>query len=43
VDLDDDGNVLMDSLVRHQLIDTWPHAQALHGISPSAVAGAPTL
>lgn len=41
--LDDDGNVLMDSLVRPQLIDTWPDAQKIHGISPADVAAAPTL
>ena len=41
--LDDKGRTLVDSLVRSENHRTWPGAQAIHGISPSDVANAPTL
>ncbi|NCA72601.1 MAG: 3'-5' exonuclease [Sphingobacteriia bacterium] len=41
--LDDDGNILLDSLVRPERIQTWPAAQRINGIDPVAVANAPTL
>lgn len=41
--LSDDGSVILDSLVRPQLIEEWPDAQRIHGISPADVAHAPTL
>ena len=37
------GGVLLDSLVRPQHHVEWGLAQEIHGISPAAVAGAPTL
>ena len=40
--VDSSGNVLLDSLVRPQRKTTWPRAQRIHGISPAAVATAPT-
>ncbi|MDT7062680.1 3'-5' exonuclease [Citrobacter braakii] len=42
--VDDAGRVLLDSLIAPPPgIDTWPQAQAIHGISPAMVAGAPSL
>lgn len=42
--VDDAGRILLDSLIAPPPgIDTWPQAQAIHGISPTMVAGAPSL
>jgi DNA polymerase-3 subunit epsilon len=41
--LDDDGTVLLDTLVRPQHRRHWLGAQAIHGIRPADVANAPTL
>jgi DNA polymerase-3 subunit epsilon len=41
--LDGDGQVLLDSLVRPVRHSRWPAAQRIHGITPAAVHGAPTL
>lgn len=41
--IDDAGTVLIDTLVRPARHTEWPGAQAIHGISPTDVAGAPTL
>ena len=41
--LDDQGRVLVDSLVRPVNHRAWPGAQAIIGISPADVANAPTL
>ena len=41
--LDDDGTVLLDSLVRPIRHRTWPRAQTIHGISPADVCDAPML
>lgn len=42
--VDDAGNVLLDSLIAPPAgIDAWPQAQAIHGITPTMVAGAPSL
>ena len=41
--LDDQGRALLDSLVRPVKKRTWREAQAIHGISPTDVATAPTL
>ena len=37
------GAVLLDTLVRPQRLATWAAAQRIHGISPAAVAQAPSL
>lgn len=41
--LDDDGKVLLDTLVRPVHHAEWPDAQAVHGITPEMVKDAPTL
>lgn len=42
--VNDDGVAVLDSLVRPpESISAWPQAQAIHGITPEMVAGAPTL
>jgi DNA polymerase III subunit epsilon len=41
--LDDAGRVLLDSLVRPERHRRWPGAEAIHGIAPADVEGAPTL
>lgn len=41
--LDDTGAVLLDTLVRPVRRLEWPEAQRIHGITPAAVAEAPTL
>jgi DNA polymerase III epsilon subunit-like protein len=41
--LDNRGKPLVDQLVRPSRRKSWPEAQRIHGISPSMVAGAPTL
>jgi len=41
--LDDSGAVLLDSLVKPTRLRQWPDAQRIHGITPAAVADAPTL
>ncbi|MES9819562.1 MAG: 3'-5' exonuclease [Candidatus Thiodiazotropha sp.] len=41
--VDDEGKVLIDSLVRPQTVHSWPEAQAIHGISPNDVKVAPPL
>ena len=41
--LDDEGEILLDSLVRPERHQTWPAAQRINGIDPAAVADAPTL
>lgn len=41
--LDDDGQVLLDSLVRPQHHKHWLGAQTIHGIRPEDVEDAPTL
>jgi DNA polymerase-3 subunit epsilon len=41
--LADNGETLVDSLVRPQRHRSWPKAQGIHGISPADVQGAPTL
>lgn len=40
---DSDGNSIIHSLVKPVLKTEWPHAQAIHGISPEDVSVAPTL
>ena len=40
--LDDQGRTLVDSLVRPVNHKVWPGAQAIHGISATDVANAPT-
>lgn len=39
--IDDAGTVLFDSLVKPERCTEWPDAQAIHGITPEDVAGAP--
>jgi DNA polymerase-3 subunit epsilon len=41
--LDEDGQVLLDTLVRPVRHQSWPEAQRVHGIPPAAVQDAPTL
>jgi DNA polymerase-3 subunit epsilon len=41
--LDDDGEILLDSLVRPTRHQTWPDAQRINGIDPAAVSAAPPL
>lgn len=41
--VDDAGAVLLDTLVRPARRTKWPEAQAIHGIAPKDVAGAPPL
>lgn len=42
--VDDAGHVLLDSLIAPPAgMTEWPQAQAIHGITPSMVAGAPSL
>jgi DNA polymerase-3 subunit epsilon len=41
--LDDDGEILLDSLVRPERHQTWPAAQRINGIDPTDVEAAPTL
>jgi DNA polymerase-3 subunit epsilon len=40
--LDDAGAVLLDTLVRPVRHRQWPKSQHIHGITPAAVAEAPT-
>ncbi|WP_422410218.1 MULTISPECIES: exonuclease domain-containing protein [unclassified Endozoicomonas] len=40
--VNDDGEALLNTLVRPTHHDCWPEAQAIHGVSPKAVAHAPT-
>ena len=37
-----DSGVLVDTLVKPELAQSWPEAQNIHGISPAMVADAPT-
>lgn len=41
--LDDDGIVLLDSLVKPSRHSAWPGAERVNGIAPAAVADAPSL
>jgi DNA polymerase-3 subunit epsilon len=41
--LDDTGAVLLDTLVRPTRLQQWPDAEQIHGITPAAVAAAPTF
>jgi len=41
--LADNGEALIDSLVKPQRHRSWPQAQRIHGISPADVRGAPIL
>ena len=41
--VDENGDVLLNSLVRPTRNTSWPEAQRIHGISPADVANAPTL
>jgi len=41
--LDDDNNILMDTLVRPIHNRSWPKAESIHGISPIDVKDAPAL
>jgi DNA polymerase III epsilon subunit-like protein len=41
--IDDDGNPLIDTLIRPAIMTSWPHAEKIHGISPDMVASAPSL
>ena len=41
--LADNGEPIIDSLVRPQRHRSWPNAQRIHGISPADVQGAPIL
>ena len=41
--LDDDGEILLDSLVRPERHQTWPAAQCINCIAPADVAEAPPL
>lgn len=41
--LDENGDVLLDSLVRPERHTSWPEAQRVHNISPEDVEQAPTL
>lgn len=41
--IDDQGKVLLNSLVRPVKKTEWPEAQAVNGITPEMVANAPTL
>jgi len=41
--LDNDGDVLLDTLVRPKNHSNWLDAQVIHGITPEAVEEAPTL
>ncbi len=41
--IDDAGTVLIDTLIRPAIHIEWPGAQAVHGITPADVAGAPVL
>ena len=41
--LDDDGEILLDSLVRPDRHQAWPAAQRINGIDPVAVAAAPSF
>lgn len=41
--LDDDGEPLIDTLVRPVRRLAWPEAEAIHGITPAMVQKAPTL
>lgn len=40
---DENGNVLLNKLVKPTIKISWEHAQRIHGISPYDVANAPTL
>ena len=40
--INDDGEALLNTLVRPVYHSLWPEAQAIHGISPKEVAHAPT-
>lgn len=40
---DDDGHMLINTLVRPRRRRRWPEAQAIHGIGPDDVVAAPTL
>ncbi len=41
--LDNRGKTILNDLVRPARRKTWPDAQRIHGITPTMVAGAPTL
>lgn len=41
--LDDDGEILLDSLVRPERHTSWPEAERINGIGPADVADAPPL
>ena len=41
--LDDEGEILLDTLVHPQCRTAWPSAQKVNGIDPSTVADAPSL
>ena len=40
--INDDGEALLNTLVKPTHHDSWPEAQSIHGISPKDVAHAPT-
>lgn len=41
--IDQDGEIILHSLLRPTRLMAWPEAEAIHGISPLIVATAPTL
>lgn len=41
--VDDHGQPIINSLTKPTICKAWPDAQRIHGISPTDVAGAPTL
>ena len=41
--IDDEGNSIIDTLVKPLNLTSWPQAQRIHHISPAMVADAPTL
>lgn len=41
--VDEDGNILINTLVKPLNKTEWPEAQAIHGISPEMVADAPSM
>ena len=41
--IDEEGNTLVDSLVKPKRRKRWPDAEAVHGIGPKQVDDAPTL
>ena len=41
--IDDDANILLNSLVKPVKLKEWKQAEAIHGISPQMVTNAPSL